>query len=135
MLELEVAEFCEVEAVVSLVVGVVVWPAEPGAAALLLMLEELLLGLVLLAMPDELVLGLVVELLVLGFVLVAEPEVLPVVDCAELPVIEVSLCGVEGEVVDALPCPVAQLEETMLALSTLMVSPLAVPVTERVWPT
>ena len=38
----------------------------------------------------------------------------------------------EGDVLDGL---FEQVEETMLALSTLMVSPLAVPVTETVWPT
>jgi hypothetical protein len=38
----------------------------------------------------------------------------------------------EGDVLDGL---VAHVEETMLALSTLMVSPLGVPVTETVWPT
>jgi hypothetical protein len=43
---------------------------------------------------------------------------------------------ISGELVlEALPGPVEQLEEIMLALSTLMVSPLAVPVTETVWPT
>jgi hypothetical protein len=43
----------------------------------------------------------------------------------------VSFGGVvlEGEL------PVEQVVETMLALSTLMVSPRCVPVTETVWPT
>jgi hypothetical protein len=40
--------------------------------------------------------------------------------------------ALEGDALDGL---VAHVEETMLALSTLMVSPLAVPVTETVWPT
>lgn len=126
-------------------------PAEPGVAALfwLLMSEEL--GLVLLGFE------LVAELeLLLGLVLLVVP--CPAAEpAAALPAIEVSLCGVvlveelveglvevddvwsvggvvllEGDVLDGL---VEQLEETRLALSTLMVSPLAVPVTETVWPT
>ena len=134
-------------------------PAEPGVAALfwLLISDWLVLGLVLLL---ALLLGFelvaVLELL-LGLVLLVVP--CPAAEpAAALPAMEVSLCGVvlvleelvdglvevedvwslggvvllEGDVLDGL---VAQLEETMLALSTLMVSPLAVPVTETVWPT
>jgi len=70
---------------------------------------------------------------------VAEAPVLPEADELVEGVVEdeedvVSLGEVlEGDVLDALP--VEQVEETMLALSTLMVLPLAVPVTETVWPT
>ncbi|PYX93851.1 MAG: hypothetical protein DMG67_03245 [Acidobacteria bacterium] len=124
---------------VSLVVGVGGIPAEPGAAA------ALLLGLVVLV--ELLVLGLLLvvpcaEVSLWGVVLVpevpvAEELVLPVAELGGVVPDEVISEELDGEVADALPglLEVEQLEETMLALSTLKVLPLGVPVTERVWPT
>jgi len=122
--------------VVSLVVGVGGIPAEPGAAA------ALLLGLVVLV--ELLVLGLLLvvpcaEVSLWGVVLVpvAEELVLPAVELGGVVPAEVISGELDGEVADALPGlpEVEQFEEIMLALSTLKVLPLGVPITERVWPT
>jgi hypothetical protein len=90
-------------------------PAAPAAAAPAVAPgdAELLDGLLLIS--EELVLGLVEGLVEVDDVWSVGGVVL-----------------LEGGVLDGL---VEQLEETKLALSTLMVSPLAVPVTETVWPT
>jgi len=83
-----------------------------------------------------------VELLVLGVVLVpevpvAEELVLPAVELGGVVPAEVISGELDGGVGDALTGlpEVEGFEEIMLALSTLKVLPLGVPVTERVWPT
>jgi len=68
---------------------------------------------------------------------VAEELVLPAVELGGVVPAEVISGELDGEVADALPGlpEVEQFEEIMLALSTLKVLPLGVPITERVWPT